>query len=136
MEIGEENEAFAKVPVLLLDGLLDLDDHLGETPDVMGRAYDLCARCLILVVGHGGECACLLLDENLMSGFDQGLDASWGYAYTALVILHFPGHTDNHSLSPNKQSCFRLYLFARPEDVNLKNRYVHREEFPNADRRD
>ncbi len=106
MEIGEEDEAFAEVLVLLLDGLLDLDDHLGEAPDVVGRADDLGAGGLIFVVGHGGERAGVVLDEDLVSSFDQGFYASWGYAYTALVVFHFLGYTDNHSLSPQNQSCF------------------------------
>ena len=73
MEVGEEDEAFAEVLVLLFDGLLDLDDHLGEAPDVVGRADDLGAGGLVLVVGHGGERAGVMLDEDFVSGFDQGL---------------------------------------------------------------
>ncbi len=113
MEIGEENEAFAEVLVLLFDGLLDLDDHLGETPDVVGRTCDLRACCLILLVGHGGECACLLLDEDFVSGFDQGLDACRGYAYAALVILHFPGHTNNHSFTPHHSKLISIVSIRR-----------------------
>src|SRR6185437_3093833 len=40
VEIGEEDEAVAEVVVLLLDGLLDLDDHLGGAPEVGGVAND------------------------------------------------------------------------------------------------
>jgi len=38
-----------------------------------------------------------VLYENFVSSFDQCFDASWGYSYAALVILHFLGHTNNHS---------------------------------------
>jgi len=36
MQVGEEDEALAEVAVLFFDRFLDLDDHLGETPDVVG----------------------------------------------------------------------------------------------------
>ena len=73
VEVGEEDEAFAEVPVLLLDGLLDLDDHVGEAPDVVGGADDLGAGGLVFVVGHGGESAGVVLDENFVAGLDQSL---------------------------------------------------------------
>ncbi len=100
VQVGKQDEVLAEVPVLLLDGLLDLDDHLGEPPDVMGGADDLGAGRLVFVVGHRGERACVVLDENLVSCFHQGLCACWSDAYAALVVFDFLRHADNHSFSP------------------------------------
>ena len=100
VEVGEEDEAFAEVAVLLLDGLLDLDDHVGEAPDVVGGADDLGAVGLVLVVGHGGESAGVVLDEDLVAGLDQGLDAGGSDADAALVIFYFFGNANNHFRSP------------------------------------
>ena len=98
MEVGEEDEAFAEVLVLLFDGLLDLDDHVGEAPDVVGGADDLGAGGLVLVVGHGGEGAGVGLDEDFVAGFDERFDSGGGYADAALVVFHFLGDTNDHDL--------------------------------------
>ena len=98
MEVGEEDQAFAEVAVLLLDRLLDLDDHVGEAPDVVGGADDLGAGGLVFVVGHGGEGSGVMLDEDLVAGLDQGLDSGRGDADAALVVFYFFGNADNHFL--------------------------------------
>ena len=107
VEVGEEDEAFAEVDVLLFDGLLDLDDHVGVAPDVAGVADDLCADGLVVVVGEGGKRAGVVFDEHLVAGFDEGFDACWGYAYAALVVFHFLGYADDHAFS--LKSPFRLF---------------------------
>ncbi len=99
VEIGEEDEALAEVAVLRFDGLLDLDDHVGEAPDVVGGADDLGAGGLVFVVGHGGERSGVMLDEDLVAGFDQGFDAGGRNADAALVIFYFFGNADNHFFS-------------------------------------
>ena len=47
VKVGEEDQAFAEVDVLLLDGLLDLDDHVGFAPDIAGVANDLRTGVLV-----------------------------------------------------------------------------------------
>ena len=71
MEVGEEDKAIAEVPVLLFDGLLDLDDHVSEAPDIVSGADDLGSVGLVVVVRHRGERAGVVLDEHLVAGFDQ-----------------------------------------------------------------
>ena len=96
VEVGEEEEAGAEVLVLLLGGLLDLDDHVGEPPDVVGGADDLGAGGLEVVVGHGGEGSGVVLDEDFVACFDEGFGARWGDADAGFVVFHFPGYTDGH----------------------------------------
>src|SRR5271167_832411 len=104
MEICEEDKAFAEVLILFLDRLFDLHDHLGQSPDVIGGTNDLGSCGLIFVVGHGGKRTSVMFNENLVSRFDQSLHTSWSYAYSALMVLYFLRHTNNHSLSPQQQS--------------------------------
>ncbi len=108
VEIGEQHQALAEVLVLLLDRLLDLDDHLGEPPDVVGGADDLRAGGLVLVVGHRRQRAGVVLHQHLMSCLDQRFYACRGYAYAALVVLYFLGYANNHSFSPPSNGRFRL----------------------------
>ena len=76
MQIGEEDEALAEVAVFFFDWLFDLDDHVGEPPDVVGGADDLGAGGLVFVVGHGGERSGVVLDQHLVAGFDERLYAA------------------------------------------------------------
>ena len=96
MEVGEEDEALAEVAVLLFDGLLDLDDHVGEAPDVVSGADDLGAGGLVVVVGEGGEGSGVVLDEDGVAGFDEGFDACGGDADAAFVVFDFLGDADDH----------------------------------------
>ena len=97
MEVGEEHQARAEVGILLRDRLFDLDDHVGEAPDVGGVGDDLRANGLILLVGEGGQGACVVLDEDLVASVYQGFGAGRGYAYAAFVVFYFLGYADNHS---------------------------------------
>ena len=89
MEVGKEDESGAEVTVLALDGFLDLDDHVGEAPDVVGRTDDLGSGGLVVVVREGGEGAGFVLDEDGVAGFYEGLDAGGGDTYAAFVVFHF-----------------------------------------------
>ena len=84
------DQSFAEVPVLLLDGLLDLDHHLGQPPDVVRGADDLRAGGLVLVVGHGGEFARVVLHQHRVSCRHQRMDARRSDADPALVVLQLP----------------------------------------------
>ena len=67
MQIGKQDEAFAKVGILLLDRLFDLDDRLGLAPDVAGIANDLGTGILVLGVGKAGQLASVSFDQHLVS---------------------------------------------------------------------
>ena len=54
VQIGKQHQPFAEVDVLLLDGLLDLDDHVRLAPDVAGVAHHLRAGILVFVIGKAG----------------------------------------------------------------------------------
>ncbi len=96
MQIGEENQAFAEVDVLRLDGLLDLDHHVGLAPGVAGVADHLRAGVLVLGVGKTGLRAGLGLDQNLVAGFGERLYASRRNANARFVVLDFFGNADDH----------------------------------------
>ena len=82
--------------VLFLSGLFDFDDHVGEAPGVVGRAYDFCAGGLVFVVGEGGECTGVVLDEDFVAGLSEGVDAGGGEGYAGLVVFDFLGDADDH----------------------------------------
>jgi hypothetical protein len=90
------------VAVLLLDGLFDLDDHVGEVPDVVGGADDLSAGGLVLVIGQGGEFAGVVFDEDGVAAGDERVDAGGGDADAAFVVFDFLGNADDHKPHPIK----------------------------------
>ncbi len=104
MKIGEQDEALAEVPVLLFDRLLDLDDHLGKPPDIVRRADDLRSGSLIFVVRHRREDTGIMLDQHLMPGLHQRLDAGRRYSHAALVILYLFWNANNHFASTSGDS--------------------------------
>ncbi len=97
VEVGEEDQAGAEVGVLLFDGLLDLDDHVGGVPDAGGVGDDFGADGLVFLVGEGGEGAGVVLDEHLVAGVDKGFGAGWGDADAAFVVFYFLGDADDHA---------------------------------------
>src|SRR6185437_9596300 len=115
VEVGEEDEAVAEVVVLLLDGFLDLDDHLGGAPEVSGVADDFGADGLVVVVGEAGEVAGVVLDEHLVAGLGEGLSPGGGNADAAFVILNLFGDTDNHSQKTSPEYPTQMGGFARRE---------------------
>ena len=102
VQVGEDHQALAEVPVLLLDGLLDLDHHLGQPPYVVGGANDLCPGGLEVVVGHGAEFARVVLHQHRMPCRNQRVNARRSNADAALVVLHFLRYANNHLPHPGK----------------------------------
>ena len=84
VQIGEQDEPRAKVPVLFLSRLLDLDDHAGEAPYVVGRAHDLRSGGLIGIVRKGRKRARAGFDQHGVPGLHQRLDARPGVTPTRL----------------------------------------------------
>ena len=104
VQVGKDRQSFAEVPVLLLDGLLDLDHHLGQPPYVVGGADDLCPGGLEVVVGHGAEFARVMLHQNGMPSRHKRVDARRSDADTALVVLQFLRYANNHASNGIKYS--------------------------------
>ena len=96
MKIGEENQAFAEVDILRLDGLLDLDHHVGFAPDIAGVADNLRAGVLVLRVKETGLRAGLGLDQNRVAGFGERFDACRSDADAGFVVLDLFGNADDH----------------------------------------
>ena len=81
MEVGEEDEAFAEVVVLLLDGLLDLDDHVGGAPEVVWRGRrSRRRRSGTRRRGSRRGAPALCFDEHFVAGFGEGFDSGGGDA--------------------------------------------------------
>jgi hypothetical protein len=51
VEVGEEDQTLAEAVVLRGDGLLDLHDHGGAGPDVVGLVHDFGAGDGVFLVG-------------------------------------------------------------------------------------
>ena len=113
VQIGEEDEAVAEVVVLLFDGFLDLDDHLGGAPEVGGVADDLGADGLVIVVGEAGELAGVVFDEHLVAGFGERFGAGGSNADAGFVIFNLFGDTDNHSQKTSPEYRTQTGGFAR-----------------------
>ena len=98
VEVGEEDEAFAEVLVLLFDGLLDLDDHVGEAPDVVGgRRRSRRRRPGSRRRGWRRARRRCASTSTLWPASTRALDAGGGNADAALVVFDFLGYTDNHA---------------------------------------
>ncbi len=100
MQIREENQTFAEEDVLLLDGLLDLDHHVGLAPHVTGFADNFGTGILVLFVREAGTGASLGFDQYIVAGFAQRLDCGWGNADAGFVVLDLFGNADDHGLPP------------------------------------
>ena len=97
MQVREQHQPLAKKYILLLHRLFDLDNQVGVAPHVVGRAHNLRARVLILVVGEGRKLSGARLHQHLMSGFAQGFHAGRGNPHAAFVVLHFLRNTNDHA---------------------------------------
>jgi hypothetical protein len=71
VQVGEEDEVLAQPVVFLGDRLLDLHDHVGLAPHVIGRVDDACALGDVVLVGDRGPEAGALLDEHLVPVFGR-----------------------------------------------------------------
>ena len=96
MQIREEDEAFAEIGVLLFDGLFDLDDRFGLTPDVAAIADDLGSSVLVVVISEAGELAGMSLDEYLVPGFSEGSNAGGSDTDARFIVFDLFGNADDH----------------------------------------
>jgi hypothetical protein len=101
VEIGEEQQPLLHPRVLGLDGLLDLDDHLGIGPHVVGRRDDLGARALVQRVIEARALARAPLHDDPVPGVGQRARARRREPHAVLVVLNLLGESDDHCwLSP------------------------------------
>ena len=70
-------------------GSLTLTTSIGEPPDIVRGADDLGPRCLVFVVGQGGELPGIVLHQHGMAGCDQRVNSGRGNADPAFVVLNF-----------------------------------------------
>ena len=96
VQIGKQHQAFAEENVLLLDGLLDLDHHLGLAPGIAGVAHNLRAGILIFGVVEARLRAGLGLHQHLVAGLGQRLHAGRSHANARFVVLDLFGNADDH----------------------------------------
>ena len=102
VQVGEQHQPLAEVPVLLLDRLLHLHHHLGQPPDIVRRADDLRAGGLVLVVGQRGKLARVVLHQHRMSCCHQCMHTGRRHADPAFVVFHFLRYANNHVPHPTK----------------------------------
>ena len=96
MEVGEENLILPEIPVLALEGLLHFEEEIGLAPDGFCRVGDLCTGPLIIRVGETSVDTRVLLNNDLVPGTDQLLDAGVVHRHAIFVVLDFPHDTDFH----------------------------------------
>ena len=99
MQISEDHLTVADPVVLLSDRFLNLQDHLCEFPDVVGRGQHPRSGSLVLGVGNRRTFAGSSLNSNLvpMAGQLHGAGRSDGHA--KLVVLDLGRNTDAHASS-------------------------------------
>ena len=138
MQIGEQHQPLAKKHIFLLHRLLDLDDQVGVAPHVVGRAHNLRARVLILVVGQGRKLSSAGLHQHLMPGFAQGFHAGRGNPHAAFVVLHFLRHTNDHAspaVCKELRGRLRILHPGAQETPQLAGQDSRRNRFAQKDRR-
>ncbi len=96
MEIGEEELPGAHQPILRLDGLLHLDDHVGPAPDALGVRHQTGSGGGVVLVGDATPHPRALLHHHLMPRLDQRVDAGRDHPDPVLVILDFLRDSDPH----------------------------------------
>src|SRR5699024_10253431 len=100
VEVGEQDQGLAQVPVLLRERLLDLDDHLGPCPDLVRRIEDGRPRRPVVLIAHAGADAGPRLDHDVVSSRDELVDAGSAQPHPVPVVLDLPGYPDPHIVPP------------------------------------
>ena len=101
VEVGEEDQALAEAVVLGLDGFLDLHDHVGAGPDVVGVGDDLGAGDGVFLVGDARAQACAALHQDGVAVGAELVDAGGGDGDAEFVVLDLFGDTDDHLWAPS-----------------------------------
>ncbi len=109
MQIGEQDQTFAEVDVLQLDGLLHLDDHLGLAPHKARVTDDFRAGILVLRIRESGLRACKRFDENGVTSLSKRLNARRGHATRASLSLISLGTPTIMAASPQAEWPPRLF---------------------------
>ena len=98
MQVGEEDLVTPHAVVLLGDGFLHLEDEVAGLPDIIGCRQHACAGGDVLLIADGRADAGTGLDEDLMTMAHELEHASRGNRDAVLVVLHFLGDADLHSV--------------------------------------
>ena len=96
VEVGEQGQALVHAVVLLRDGLLDLEHHLGVVPDLVGTVEDLGAGRRELGVVDLRPHARALLDVHVVPVRGQLVHADGRDRHAVLVVLDFLRDADLH----------------------------------------
>ena len=100
VEVGEEDQTLAKAVVFGLDGFLDLHDHVGAAPDVIGVGDDLSAGDGVLLVRDAGAQAGAALHQDRVAVGAELVDAGGRDGDAEFVVLDLFGDTDDHLWAP------------------------------------
>ena len=109
--------------IFRLQGLLDLDHHLGHFPHFRGVVDDHGACCRILVVAESGAVAGPLLYINFVPCGNVGAGVVRRDAYAELVVLDLFGTADLHKnlLSQiTKKASGCLFIIAETFPMSLR----------------
>ena len=96
VQVGEQRQVLAEAVVFLLDGLLDLEHHVGLAPEVVGGIDDARALGDELLVGDRAAEARAFLDEHLMAVGHEFTHADRGDRDAIFVVLDLAGYADSH----------------------------------------
>ncbi len=97
VEIGEEDLPFPHRGVLRRDRFLDLQDHVGAAPDVLGGRHELRSRPLVALLGEARAERRSFLDQDRVSGVDELAHPFRGGRDPELVVLDLFGDADDHA---------------------------------------
>ncbi len=96
MEEGEEDLVRLKIVVFTRQGFLHLADHLGPGIDLGSGRGNFRARLGVGLIANPGAASRPLLDEDLMSFGDDGLDPCRDHRHPMLLVLNLLRHPNNH----------------------------------------
>jgi hypothetical protein len=100
VQIGVEHQAGAKIRHLAGLRLLDFDDDIGLSPDVLGGVEHHRAGLAVILVGNRAALARARLDQHFVAGFAQRGYTAGHQPHAGFMVLDFTRNPDNHPTPP------------------------------------
>src|SRR5690349_12908976 len=99
MKIGKYELSFSDQPVLLFDGFLHLNDHLGARKYLGCIEDHLSSGASILIVAEAAAFAGAVLHINRVSALYEFLRTSRSKRHTVFIVFDFLRYSDDHRIT-------------------------------------
>ena len=89
VEISEDQLPLSDKRIFRLDGLFDLDNHVGVSVNVFDSGENGCSHFDVLFIGESAVFTCRVLNSDGVSVLDEFSYSGWCHADSILVVLDF-----------------------------------------------